>query len=64
MLDIKRIRTDFDGVSSKLATRGVTAESLENIKELDAKRREILVTVEELKAERNTVSAEIAQAKR
>ncbi len=64
MLDIKRIRTDFDGVSSKLATRGVTAECLENIKELDAKRREILVTVEELKAERNTVSAEIAQAKR
>ena len=64
MLDIKRIRTDFDGVASKLATRGVTAESLENIKDLDAKRREILVTVEELKAERNTVSAEIAQAKR
>ncbi len=64
MLDIKRIRTDFDGVASKLATRGVTAESLENIKELDAKRREILVTVEKLKAERNTVSAEIAQAKR
>lgn len=64
MLDIKRIRTDFDGVAAKLATRGVTAESLENIKELDAKRREILVTVEELKAERNTVSAEIAQAKR
>ncbi|WP_333564752.1 serine--tRNA ligase, partial [Streptococcus parasuis] len=52
------------GVASKLASRGVTAESLENIKELDAKRREILVAVEELKAERNTVSAEIAQAKR
>ncbi|HFR3884175.1 TPA: serine--tRNA ligase [Streptococcus suis] len=64
MLDIKRIRTDFDGVAAKLATRGVTAETLANIKELDAKRREILVTVEELKAERNTVSAEIAQAKR
>ncbi|HFH9939969.1 TPA: serine--tRNA ligase [Streptococcus suis] len=64
MLDIKRIRTDFDGVAAKLATRGVAAESLANIKELDAKRREILVTVEKLKAERNTVSAEIAQAKR
>ena len=64
MLDIKRIRTDFDGVAAKLATRGVTAETLADIKELDAKRREILVTVEELKAERNTVSAEIAQAKR
>lgn len=64
MLDMKRIRTDFDGVAAKLATRGVAAETLTEIKELDAKRREILVTVEELKAERNTVSAEIAQAKR
>ncbi|HEM6412043.1 TPA: serine--tRNA ligase [Streptococcus suis] len=64
MLDIKRIRTDFDGVAAKLATRGVAAETLADIKELDAKHREILVTVEELKAERNTVSAEIAQAKR
>lgn len=64
MLDIKRIRTDFDGVAAKLATRGVAAETLADIKDLDAKRREILVTVEELKAERNTVSAEIAQAKR
>ncbi|HEM6071223.1 TPA: serine--tRNA ligase [Streptococcus suis] len=64
MLDIKRIRTDFDGVAAKLATRGVTAETLADIKDLDAKRRDILVTVEELKAERNTVSAEIAQAKR
>ena len=64
MLDIKRIRTDFDGVAAKLATRGVAAETMADIKELDAKRREILVTVEELKAERNTVSAEIAQAKR
>ncbi|HEM6232820.1 TPA: serine--tRNA ligase [Streptococcus suis] len=64
MLDMKRIRTDFDGVAAKLATRGVATETLTEIKDLDAKRREILVTVEELKAERNTVSAEIAQAKR
>lgn len=64
MLDIKRIRADFDTLADKLATRGVAAETLADIKELDAKRREILVTVEELKAERNTVSAEIAQAKR
>ena len=34
------------------------------MKEIDAKRRDILVKVENLKAERNTVSAEIAQAKR
>ena len=64
MLDIKRIRTDFDAVAEKLATRGVDAAILNEMKEIDAKRRDILVKVETLKAERNTVSAEIAQAKR
>ena len=64
MLDIKRIRADFDAVAAKLAHRGVAAQTLNQIKDLDQKRRQILVTVEELKAKRNTVSAEIAQAKR
>ena len=64
MLDIKRIRTDFDTVAKKLATRGVAAATLNEMKEIDAKRRDILVKVETLKSERNTVSAEIAQAKR
>ena len=61
MLDIKRIRTDFDAVAEKLATRGVDAAVLNEMKEIDAKRRDILVKVETLKAERNTVSAEIAK---
>lgn len=64
MLDLKRIRTDFDAVAEKLATRGVAAETLAEIKELDQKRRELLVKSEELKAERNLSSAAIAQAKR
>lgn len=64
MLDLKRIRTDFDTVAEKLANRGVDAAILTELKELDAKRRELLVQAEELKAKRNTVSAEIAQAKR
>ncbi|MDQ8766926.1 serine--tRNA ligase [Streptococcus ruminantium] len=64
MLDVKRIRADFDAIAAKLATRGVSAETLTEIKELDAKRRQILIVVEELKGKRNTVSAEIAQAKR
>lgn len=64
MLDVKRIRSDFEGMAARLATRGVAKEVLEDIQKLDAKRRQNLVKVEELKAERNTVSAEIAQAKR
>lgn len=64
MLDVKRLRTEFDVVAEKLATRGVAAESLTELKELDTKRRELLVRSEELKAERNLSSAAIAQAKR
>ena len=32
MLDIKRIRNDFDEVAQKLATRGVAAEKLAELK--------------------------------
>ncbi len=64
MLDIKRIRNDFDSVAQKLATRGVPAETLEAMRNIDQERRQVLVTVEEAKAQRNTASAAIAQAKR
>lgn len=64
MLDLKRIRTNFETVAQKLATRGVSEDSLNHLKELDEKRRQLLVSSEELKAERNLSSAAIAQAKR
>ncbi|MGV3010248.1 serine--tRNA ligase [Streptococcus thoraltensis] len=64
MLDIKRIRNDFDAVAEKLATRGVAAETLNELKDLDAKRRQLLTKSEELKSERNLASDKIAQAKR
>ncbi|MFM9349917.1 serine--tRNA ligase [Streptococcus uberis] len=64
MLDLKRIRTDFETVAQKLATRGVSEDSVNHLKELDEKRRQLLVSSEELKAERNLSSAAIAQAKR
>lgn len=64
MLDMKRIRNDFDAVANKLANRGVDQGTLENLRKLDQKRRQLLVQSEEAKAERNTASAAIAQAKR
>ncbi|HEN7886770.1 TPA: serine--tRNA ligase [Streptococcus agalactiae] len=64
MLDLKRIRTDFDAVAKKLATRGVDQETLTTLKELDIKRRELLIKSEEAKAQCNVASAAIAQAKR
>ncbi|MCI5871595.1 serine--tRNA ligase [Streptococcus sp.] len=64
MLDLKRIRSDFDTVSKKLATRGVEEKTLLELKALDEKRRELLVKAESAKAERNLASDAIAQAKR
>ena len=46
MLDLKRIRTDFDAVAEKLATRGVAADVLNQMKEIDEQRRDLLVKVE------------------
>ena len=45
MLDVKRIRNDFDALAEKLATRGVAAETLNELKELDVKRRELLINL-------------------
>ncbi|MGT2737057.1 serine--tRNA ligase [Streptococcus orisratti] len=64
MLDIKRIRNDFDTIAASLANRGVNQETLHELKELDEKRRTLLIKSEEAKAERNIASAAIAQAKR
>lgn len=64
MLDIKQIRNDFDSIAKKLKTRGVDQETLQNLKMLDQKRRDLLVQTEELKAKRNLASDQIAQAKR
>ena len=64
MLDIKKLRSDFDLVAEKLATRGVEKEKLETLHALDVRRRELIVKAEALKAERNAVSDEISQIKR
>lgn len=64
MLDIKKIRTDFDNVSKKLATRGVKPETLAELRNLDEKRRELVVKADKLKTVRNSVSEEIATSKR
>lgn len=64
MLDRKLLRDQFDIVVEKLATRGVNREVLEQYRELEAKRRELLIEVEQQKQHRNQVSGEIAVLKR
>jgi seryl-tRNA synthetase len=62
VLDLKRIRTDPDGVRAALQRRG-DASLLDRVLELDVRRREILPRQEGLRAEQNRVGQEIAAAK-
>lgn len=62
MLDINLIRNQTDAVKKSMKDRGFDAP-IDHILELDAKRRNLLVAVEQLKAERNTASKEIAKIK-
>ncbi|WP_423190469.1 serine--tRNA ligase [Alkalibacterium sp. f15] len=64
MLDIKRIRNDFEATKERLGTRGVAAEELDQLKALDEKRREHIQKSELLKQHRNDVSTDIAEKKR
>ena len=64
MLDIKKIRRQPDWFKEKLATRGIDASEIDEVLELDQKRRELLQKVEALKAQRNEASKKIGEAKR
>ncbi len=64
MLDIKRIRDNFDEVSEGLRRRGADLALAETARDLDAKRRSILVQADELKAQRNARSKEIGALKK
>ncbi|MFA5800858.1 MAG: serine--tRNA ligase [Thermoleophilia bacterium] len=63
MLDIKRLRNEPDEILKALQRRGIEAP-LDGFAELDRKRREIIVEVEDKKALRNQVSDEIASSKK
>ncbi len=63
MLDIKRVRMDFEGVEKALSKRHGNYP-LEEVVKMDEKRRGLLVKVEEKKAEQNKVSKQIPQLKK
>ena len=66
MIDIKRIRQDPDGSRARLLRRGDESSTgaLNSMLALDRERRELLVRVETLKAERNSANDEVARRKR
>ena len=59
MLDIRRIREDFDGVKKAVESRGKGDFGIEEVRTWDLKRREILSTVEQMKNEQKTKSKQI-----
>jgi len=63
VLDLKEIRRDPEPVRAALARRGA-ADALDERLALDARRRELLPRLEELRATQNTASDRIAEAKR
>ncbi|SCG81623.1 seryl-tRNA synthetase [Proteiniborus sp. DW1] len=63
MLDIKRIRLNTEEVKKGLAKRNGEFD-IDKIVELDEKRRQILVKVEEMKARQNQVSKEVPKLKK
>ena len=64
MLDIKRIREDYEGVKAAVERRTKGDFGIGTVKELDTKRREILAEVEALKNKQNTTSRQVPQLKK
>ncbi|MBM7610472.1 seryl-tRNA synthetase [Lysinibacillus composti] len=64
MLDIRRVRDNFEEVKKILLTRNEDLGNLDEFEELDSKRRELIAKTEILKAERNKVSEQISIMKR
>ncbi|MDD4565745.1 MAG: serine--tRNA ligase [Eubacteriales bacterium] len=64
MLDIKRIREEFDLVKKSVESRGQGNFEIDNVLKLDEKRRSILATVEQMKNKQNQDSKEIPKLKK
>ena len=64
MLDIKRIREDYEGCKAGVERRTKGSFGIENALPLDDKRKELLARVEAMKNRQNTVSKEIPKMKK
>lgn len=64
MLDIKRIREDYEGCKAGVERRTKGSFGIENALPLDDKRRELLAEVEAMKSRQNAVSKEIPKMKK
>lgn len=62
MLDPKLVRTELDDIAEKLSKRGFALD-VENLRALEARRKELQSATEQLQNERNTRSKSIGKAK-
>src|SRR6266498_2754386 len=63
MHDLGFFRANFDKIAERLSTRG-SISGLDQFRELDQRRRAAITEAEELKARRNSESAEIARLRK
>src|SRR5512146_188689 len=61
MLDINLVRAPPEEVRAALERRSMASDVVDQVQALDVERRRLLIEVESLKAERNTVSRQIGQ---
>ena len=64
MLDIKRIREEYEQVKQAVESRGQGDYGLGRIPDLDARRRKVLAETEAKKSRQNQASKEIPQLKK
>ncbi len=61
MLDIRRIRTDLDGVKADLARKGIDGSEVEAVAVADARQRELSVQRDDLRAQVKKLSAQVGR---
>lgn len=59
MIDIRKLRDEFEATAAALERRGVEKDHLEKVRNLDARRRALVGETESLKAKRNAASKQI-----
>ena len=64
MLDIKKIREDFEGVKAAVERRGKGDFGIGEVAELDKRRREVLAKVEAMKNQQSVTSKQIPKMKK
>jgi seryl-tRNA synthetase len=62
MIDLRRLKEDPEGVAAALARRGLGADDLDRLRELDERRRSLVAEVDRARAEQRSASKAIGQA--